>query len=83
MSDLVYFSAADRQMENFLDKDAFDRSLLLNVLFQAGILVPDILFCISGGLEAHLKNPSLTLFEACLRMALSFQVFVQPQRLRS
>lgn len=66
MSDLVYFSAADRQMENFLDKDAFDRSLLLNVLFQAGILVPDILFCISRGLEAHLQNPNLTLFEACI-----------------
>jgi hypothetical protein len=66
MSDLVYFSAADRQMENFLDADAFDRSLFLNVLFQPAILVPDILFAISGGLENHLRSPNLTLFEACI-----------------
>ena len=78
MSDLVYFSAADRQMENFLDEDAFDRSLLLNVLFQPGILVPDILFAISGGLEAHLRNPGLTLFEACIEDGLLVPSFRDP-----
>jgi hypothetical protein len=78
MSELVYFSAADRQMENFLDAEAFDRSLVLNVLFQPGILVPDILFAISGGLEIHLRNPNLTLFEACIEDGLLVPSFRDP-----
>ena len=30
----IYFSAADRQMELFVNQDAFERSLLCNILFE-------------------------------------------------
>lgn len=76
MKNLVYFSAADRQMESFLDDQAFDRSLLLNILFQDGLLIPDI-FCFSSkGLEKHLRGrASQSLFEVCIKHGLVVPTF--------
>jgi hypothetical protein len=72
----VYFSVADGQLENFLDKDAFDRSLLLNAFFQPGILIPDIFCFISHGLEQHIiKRPRQSLFEACVANGIVIPAF--------
>lgn len=38
----VLFSAADRQMEKLITQRDFERDLLLAVLFQPRVLVPDI-----------------------------------------
>ncbi len=63
----VYLSAADRQLETYLDDGAFERSLVLNLLLQPGILIPDSFFFASGGIARHLCNKSLTLLEAGLQ----------------
>jgi len=63
----VYLSAADRQLEGYLDEAAFERSLLLNILFQPRVLIPDIFFFISTGVAKHLGRPHLTLLEAGLQ----------------
>jgi len=49
----VYLSAADRQINWFLDENALDRSLILNIFFQDGIVTPDIFFFISPQIERH------------------------------
>jgi hypothetical protein len=67
MQGRVYLSAADRQLENFLDEEAFDRSLFLNILFQNQVLVVDILYVISAGVERHLDHSNETLLEAAIR----------------
>jgi len=78
----VYFSIADRQLESFLDpafppESAFEKSLALNVLFQSGILVPDIFFFISKGLESHIKKHQTrkSLFEACVEKNIVIPTF--------
>jgi hypothetical protein len=43
----VYFGAADRQMEYFLDTESFYDSLISGLLFQGNIVIPDIFFYIS------------------------------------
>jgi hypothetical protein len=43
----VYFGAADRQMEYFLDAESFYDSLVSSLLFQGNIVIPDIFFYIS------------------------------------
>ena len=43
----VYFGSPDRQMESFLDGEAFQRSLVLGMLFQGELVIPDIFFFIS------------------------------------
>ena len=63
----VYFSCADRQLESYLDKGAFERSLLVDILFQDGVLIPDIFFFISSGVAHHLDKPTESLLEAGLR----------------
>jgi hypothetical protein len=62
----VCLAAADRQLESYLDKDAFERSLVMNVLFQPCVLIPDIFLFISDGIAKHLKEQNLTLLEAGL-----------------
>ena len=76
----VYFSVADRQLENFLDEDAFERSLLLNALFQPAILIPDVFFFISRGLERHiLESPTpQSLLEACIANGVVIPAFRNP-----
>jgi len=43
----VYFGAGDRQMEAFLDREAFRRSLMYGVLFHGDQVIPDIYLYIS------------------------------------
>jgi hypothetical protein len=74
----VYLSAADRQLETYLDSDAFDRSLLLNILFQPGVLIPDIFFFISAGVVKHLQQERLTLLEAALQQGHVVPSFSDP-----
>lgn len=81
----VYLSIADRQLEGYIgerdyDDDTlnaeFDRSLILNILFQPqGVLITDILCAISGGLANHVRpdrrrrrkgRSEYSLFEAAL-----------------
>jgi hypothetical protein len=40
----VYFGAADRQMEYFLDAESFYDSLVSGLLFQGNIIIPDIFY---------------------------------------
>jgi len=63
----VYLSSADLQLESYLDADSFERNLLTNLLFQPGVLVPDIFFFISAGIAQHLSGSNMTLLEAGLR----------------
>lgn len=76
----VYFSVADRQLENFLNEDAFERSLLLNALFQPAILIPDVFFFISRGLERHIFESSTpqSLLEACIANGVVIPAFRNP-----
>lgn len=67
----VYFSVADRQMENFLVEGAFEKSLYINTFFQLGELIPDIFCYISGELPAHIgqareRGHRVSFFEACV-----------------
>ncbi|MCK4670764.1 MAG: hypothetical protein KAT43_06185 [Nanoarchaeota archaeon] len=67
MSNPVYLSVADRQIESFLSPGGFERSLVLNVLFQSSIVLPDIFFFISGEVERHvLDSGPQSLLEACI-----------------
>jgi hypothetical protein len=47
----TYFSAADRQMEVFLQKGSFYRHLVFSMLFQGDLIVPDIFFYISNNIR--------------------------------
>ncbi len=72
----IYFSTADLQLESLLDDLDFDRSLLLNILFQPKILIPDIFFFISTGIRNHLtRNESLSLLELGLQKGLIIPAF--------
>ena len=76
MKNLVYFSAADRQLESFLDDEAFERSLMLNILFQEGLLIPDIFCFESKYLESHLSTRgSGSLFETGIKHGLVVPTF--------
>lgn len=64
-NEYTYLSAADPALEGFLDKDAFERSLLLNILFQPRVLVTDSAVFASHFIEQHvLQDPRRSLFEA-------------------
>ena len=78
MEDKVYLSSADASLETYLGQSAFDRSLLLNLLFQPGVLVPDIFCFISIGLSKHLERRELSLFEAALQQGLVVPAFRSP-----
>ena len=59
----VYFGAADRQMEYFLDAESFYDSLVSGLLFQGNIVLPDIFFYISEHIadDDHVEVLSTTL----------------------
>jgi hypothetical protein len=82
VSHSIYFSPADRQLQPFLSKDAFERSLYMSLLLYGKLAVPDIFFFISGGLSAHLRNSSgdrRTLFEVALADRLVVPWFRNPR----
>src|SRR2546423_3361498 len=84
--DTALFSAADRQMESFLSfgflRSAFEESLLNNLLFEEYIVVPDIFYFISGGLDEHIKARSqansVGLLEAGLSEGFEIPAFRSP-----
>lgn len=78
MDKLVYLSTGDRQLESYLDNKAFERNLLLSILFQPGVLVPDIFFFISSSLASHLKQSRLSLLEAGLQHGIVVPSFRDP-----
>jgi hypothetical protein len=57
MTSGIYFSAADRQATRFQGKDAVRRTLLLSLLFQQKIVVPDIFFFICQDFFELAKDP--------------------------
>jgi hypothetical protein len=54
----VYFGLADRQLEQLWGKDsiAFQRTLLWNLLFQQGLVIPDVFLFISHCVEDEVLN---------------------------
>jgi hypothetical protein len=65
----VYFGAIDRQMEHFVDREAFRRALVYGVLFQGDLVIPDIFLYISNQLaEMVMTDEFGPLFlRSCLR----------------
>lgn len=76
---LVYFGATDRQMESFLDAEAFRRALVYGVLFHGDQVIPDIFLWISNRLaEFATIDPCAQAFlEACVRNAAIVPSFQQ------
>lgn len=72
------FSVADRQMEGILGQQQFDRSLVMGVLFQSYILVPDIFFFISSLLRSHFNEHPTSLFEKALQSGIILPSFRNP-----
>jgi hypothetical protein len=51
----VYLSAADRQIEPYFGEADFDRTLLMNLLLQPAIALPDVYFLYSGHMDRHVS----------------------------
>lgn len=66
----VFLASADRQIEQSLGKTrkkrqrAFERTLLMNALFQPGIIIPDIFLFISQPLADHMRSAPKPLLSA-------------------
>jgi hypothetical protein len=59
----VYFGAPDRQMEAFVGRDAFLRSLVYGVMFEGNLVIPDIFFYISQHLRDAVIEEKLPFLE--------------------
>jgi hypothetical protein len=76
-----FFSASDRQLENLISFDDFEKSLYLNVLFQGGVLIPDNFIFVSSYLDRHINRfHKVSLFEAALENGLIIPSFRNPKR---
>ena len=62
----VYFGAADRQMEGFLQPHSFDRHFLFSILFQGNLVIPDIFFYISNHIRNRVLNKESSIFNVAL-----------------
>jgi hypothetical protein len=71
----VLFSVTDRQMESFLTERNFERSLVLGVLFQPNVFMPDIFFFISEPLYMHVHGRRRMLFEQAVHDGLIIPSF--------
>ena len=81
----VLFSVTDRQMESFLAEKNFERSLVLGVLFQPNVFMPDIIFFfffffffISDPLYQHVHGRRRMLFEQAVHDGLIIPSFREP-----
>lgn len=74
----VLFSVTDRQMESFLAEKNFERSLVLGVLFQPNVFMPDIFFFISDPLYQHVHGRPRMLFEQAVHDGLIIPSFREP-----
>jgi len=72
-----FLGILDRQMEAFIGRDGWQRSLLCGLLFEKHLFAPDIFFFISSYLQNHLQSfPSGdSLFEVALRRGLIVPAF--------
>lgn len=52
----IYFGACDLQMEEFIDLTAFKRSMILGILFQGDLAIPDIFFYITRYIPEIIKS---------------------------
>jgi hypothetical protein len=52
----IYFGACDLQMEGFIDLTAFKRSMILGILFQGDLAIPDIFFYITRYIPEIIKS---------------------------
>jgi hypothetical protein len=55
----IYFGACDLQMEEFIDLAAFRRCLVLGILFQGDLAIPDIFFYITNYIPEIIKKDKL------------------------
>ncbi|RYC52722.1 hypothetical protein [Flagellimonas olearia] len=68
----ILFNAADNMMANSINQYEFDKSLLLNILFQDKLILHEAYYFGSENLIRHLNNDkvSVTLFEAASKAGL-------------
>lgn len=68
----ILFNAADNMMSNSINQYEFDKSLLLNILFQDKLILHEAYYFGSENLINHLNNDkvSITLFEAASKSGL-------------
>lgn len=74
----ILFSVTDRQMESYLAEKNFERSLVLGVLFQPNVFMPDIFFFISEPLYLHVHDQRRMLFEQAVHDGLIIPSFREP-----
>ena len=75
IKELTYFSAADRQIEDVVDRATFERRLLEHVLFHPGPLIPDVFFFVSTHVAEHVKTGAGGLLGAALAAGLARPAF--------
>jgi hypothetical protein len=65
----VYFGACDRQMEAFLDRNAFRRGLVNGILFHGDLIIPDIYLYISSRLAEIIDSDpaGYSFLRTCIR----------------
>ena len=81
MENKVFFSAADRQLESYISFDKFEKSLYANVLFDEGVVIPDIFMFISKHLEDHIaENGGKSFFESALENGYVIPSFRDPKK---
>jgi hypothetical protein len=77
-----YFGACDLQMEAFVDRDSFRRSLVLNVLFHGDLVVPDVFFFISNHVHDIVASnePIRSFLAECVRNSAIIPAFRNAER---
>lgn len=63
----VYFGAADRQMEPFIDLESFHDSLVYAILFQGDVVITDIFFYASSHISNLVKGRYKEFFLSALQ----------------
>jgi hypothetical protein len=82
----IYLSVSDRQGEAFIQPDSlaelFNTSLMTNILFEPGVVMPDIFYFISTGIWTHLqearRDNKISFMEAAIENGLLFSAFREP-----
>ncbi|MBM2827145.1 MAG: hypothetical protein HW403_1209, partial [Dehalococcoidia bacterium] len=77
-SSKVYLGVADRQIEQIVSQADFERNLMVNLLFQKEIIVPDIFWFISRRIQSHVnRRVSPSLLEEALAQGVVLPYFRQ------
>jgi hypothetical protein len=73
----IYFGACDLQMEEFIDLAVFRRSMILGILFQGDLAIPDIFFFITHYIPEIIKSdePTRNFIASALRSDAIIPVF--------